>query len=142
MSAYYNLGEDKERPGLYMRFEVRGTESPGFPAAVPVGPGVGSGTEVPPTPTSTSNVRVSEVTLLAADWVERDSYYAQAVTIDGITKYSQVDLKPTIEQLAIFYDKDLAFVTENDAGVVTVYAIGQRPANDYTMQVTITEVKV
>ena len=47
-----------------------------------------------------------------------------------------------MEQLAIFYNKDLTFVTENEDGVVTVYAIGQKPTNDYTIQATITEVYV
>lgn len=86
--------------------------------------------------------RVSEVTLLADGWVGEASPYSQIVAIDGITPYSQVDLTPSVEQLVIFHDKDLAFVTENDDGVVTVYAIGQKPANDYTVQVTITEVNV
>jgi hypothetical protein len=45
-----------------------------------------------------------------------------------------------LEQLAIFHNKDLAFVTENDGGVVTVYAIGDKPTDDYTMRVSITEV--
>lgn len=84
--------------------------------------------------------RIGEVTLLAQNWVGDDNLYSQVVTIDGVTPYSQVDLTPGVEQLAIFYDKDLAFVTENDDGVVTVFAIGQRPLNDYTMQVTIREV--
>ena len=53
-----------------------------------------------------------------------------------------MDLTPDVEQLAVFYEKDLCFVTENEGGVVTVYAIGQKPANDYTIQVTITEVAV
>ena len=47
-----------------------------------------------------------------------------------------------MEQLAIFYDKSLALVAENEGGVVTVYAIGQKPENDYTIQATITEVYV
>ena len=64
------------------------------------------------------------------------------VEVDGATANSQVDLTPSVEQLAIFYEKDLTFVTENDGGVVTVYAIGQKPANDYTIQVTVTEVAV
>ena len=39
-----------------------------------------------------------------------------------------------------FHDKDIGFVTENENGVVTVYLIGKKPENDYTMQVSITEV--
>jgi hypothetical protein len=64
------------------------------------------------------------------------------VFIDGVTPYSQVDLKPSAEQLTVFHEKDLAFSTENEDGVVTVYAVGDRPTNDYTMQVSITEVVV
>lgn len=84
--------------------------------------------------------RIAEVELLSANWVGEDSPYSQVVNIEGVTEFSQVDLTPSIEQLVIFYEKDLGFVTENEDGVVTVYAIGQKPENDYTIQVTITEV--
>lgn len=87
-----------------------------------------------------TNARVANVELLSANWVGDDSPYSQVVSIEGVTPYSQVDLTPSIEQLVIFHEKDLGFVTENEDGVVTVYAIGQKPENDYTMQVTITEV--
>ena len=89
-----------------------------------------------------SSVAVSEVTLLAANWEGDVSPYSQVVTISGTTERSQVDLKPTINQLAVFHNKDLTFVTENDNGIVTVYALGDKPTNDYTIQVTITEVTV
>ena len=85
--------------------------------------------------------RIGEVTLFASAWVGNESPYSQVVTIDGVTENSQVDLTPSVEQLEIFRKKELAFVTENEDGVVTVFAIGQKPQNDYTMQVTITEVE-
>lgn len=85
--------------------------------------------------------RIGEVTLLASGWVGDTNPYSQIVNIEGVTENSQVDLTPSVEQLMAFYEKDLAFVTENDGGVVTVYAIGQKPQNDYTIQVTITEVQ-
>ena len=91
---------------------------------------------------ATSPVSVVAITLLSSAWVGEDSPYSQVVAIDGITKYSKVDLLPSVEQLAIFHDKDLAFVTENEDGIVTVYAIGDKPTNDYTMQASITEVSV
>lgn len=87
-------------------------------------------------------VRVAEIQLLASDWVGDESPYAQVVDIEGITEYSQVDLKPSVAQLDVFHDKDLAFVTENEDGVVTVYALGDKPTNDYIIQVAITEVTV
>lgn len=85
---------------------------------------------------------VTDVTILANKWVGTSSPYSQVVAVEGATKKSQVDLTPSAEQLAIFHNKDLAFVTENDNGVITVYAIGQKPTNDYTIQATVTEVKV
>lgn len=84
--------------------------------------------------------RISYVTLLSSAWEGEGNLYSQIVTIDGVTKNSQVDLTPSVEQLAIFYNKDLTLTTENRGGVVTVYAIGQKPQNDYTIQVTLTEV--
>ena len=86
--------------------------------------------------------RVSTVTLRAANWIGSASPYSQVVSIAGTTENSKVDLTPTVEQMAIFHHKDLAFVTENDDGVITVYAIGDKPTNDYTMPVTITEVTI
>ena len=89
-----------------------------------------------------SSVTLGTVTLLANKWQGTTDPYSQVVSIAGVTANSQVDLKPSVEQLAIFHDKDLAFVTENDGGIVTVYAIGDKPVNDYTIQVSITEVNV
>lgn len=84
--------------------------------------------------------RLAEIPLPAASWVGTASPYHQVVAIQGITPTSKVDLQPSVEQLAIFHQKDLAFVTENEDGVVTVYAIGDKPLADYTIQATITEV--
>lgn len=86
--------------------------------------------------------RLGEVILLAEAWAGSGNLYHQLVVIDGITELSKVDLLPSVEQLAIFYTKDVTFVTENDDGVVTVYAIGDKPTQDYTMQAQITEVEV
>lgn len=89
-----------------------------------------------------SSASIGTVDLIAANWCGDGNLYSQVVTIDGVTENSQVDLTPSVEQLVVFYEKDLTFVTENEGGTVTVYAIGQRPENDYTIQVTITEVHV
>lgn len=89
-----------------------------------------------------SMAKVKTVTLRASNWLGDASPYSQMVTIEGTTTHSKVDLNPTVEQLAIFHQKELAFVTENEDGVITVYAIGEKPSNDYTIPVTITEVFV
>lgn len=87
-----------------------------------------------------STSKIVYVTLYADRWLGTGSPYFQVIEVEGVTERSQVDLAPSAEQLAVFYSKDLAFVTENEDGVVTVYAIGQKPENDYTMQATVTEV--
>lgn len=83
------------------------------------------------------------VTLYADKWVlATDNRYCQVVTVNNatITPNSKVDLQINSEQLCIFHEKDLAFVAENEDGVVFVYCVGQVPQNDYTIQATITEV--
>lgn len=85
---------------------------------------------------------LTSISLPSSAWAGEDSLYSQVVTIDGVTPYSKVDLLPSVEQLAIFHNKDVAFVTENEDGVVTVYAIGDKPLLDYNIQAQITEVAV
>ena len=89
----------------------------------------------------TSVVPASSVTLLADRWVSDGDVYSQVVEVQGVTSYSKVDLQPTPAQLAEFHHKVLGFVAENAYGIVTVYAIGDKPLMDYTMQVSITEVE-
>lgn len=68
--------------------------------------------------------------------------YYQPVTVNNavITPNSKVDLQPSPEQLAIFHEKDLTFTAINRGGNVRVCVIGQKPTQEYTMQVTVTEV--
>ena len=151
-----------EKPGVMLSVGVYGTNADGSvvipttwanvnPIHIGVDPDGDPTTE--PTPsmwakmmeyisslTTKPAAKVAEITLLASAWVGSDRLYSQVVDLDGITEYSQVDLKPSAEQLNVFHQKDIAFATENDDGVLTVYVIGDRPANDYTMQVSITEV--
>ena len=84
--------------------------------------------------------KLTNITLLASAWKGAESPYSQVVAVEGVSVNSMVNLQPSVEQLEIFHDKDIAFTTENDGGVVTVFAIGDKPYNDYTIQATIVEV--
>ena len=88
----------------------------------------------------TAAVPAANVTLLASAWKSDGEAYSQVVDIPGVTAHTKVDLQPTSEQLVDFHSKDLAFVAENDGGTVTVFAIGDKPAGDHTIQITKTEV--
>ena len=89
---------------------------------------------------SGNGAKLAEVTLYAGQWKGAASPYAQVVAVEGVSINSMVNLQPSAQQLEAFHDKDLAFVTENEEGVVTVYAIGEKPMEDYTFQATILEV--
>ena len=89
---------------------------------------------------SGSSVKLTEIVLLASDWKGGESPYSQVVAVDGVSINSMVNLHPSVEQLEMWHEKDLAFSTENDEGVVTVFAIGDKPQNDYTIQATVMEV--
>lgn len=80
------------------------------------------------------------VTLLASAWEGYSAPYSQVVTIDGVTENTQVDLRPTATQTAEMQDEDIAFMAENDNGVVTVYSINGKPEIDYEVQAVLTEV--
>lgn len=86
--------------------------------------------------------KITTVTLYADRWIGETSPYSQMIEISGATINSKINLNPTIEQLNIFYNKDISFVVENDEGNITVYCIGQKPTNDYTMQATLNEVVI
>lgn len=80
---------------------------------------------------------------LSTNWIQdTDNRYYQVVTVQNaiITPNSKVDLQISPEDLTIFHEKDLAFVAENEDGVVRVYCIGQVPQNEYRLQATVTEV--
>jgi hypothetical protein len=90
----------------------------------------------------------------ADNWVAEDvknsagevvgSRYGQVVNVNNaiITPNSKVDLQLTSEQMVIFYEKDLAFVAEQEDGVVTIYCIGNIPEHNYRLQATVTEVEI
>ncbi len=85
----------------------------------------------------TTPVPVVNITLAASAWVGEGKRYSQVVLIAGVTENSQINLTPSLEQIDIFYEKDITFLTENDGGVVTVYVIGQKPQNDYIIPANI-----
>ena len=86
------------------------------------------------------SAKLTGITLPADGWKGAGSPYSQVVGVEGVSLSSMVNLQPSVEQLQLFHDLDLAFTTVNEDGIVTVYAIGEKPGADYTIQATILEV--
>lgn len=80
---------------------------------------------------------------LSTNWSGSSSPYTQTVTISGTTSNSKIDLQPdavVIQQM--IDDGVVAMNVVNDNGVLTAYAIGEKPTASLTIQATITEVSV
>ena len=81
------------------------------------------------------------ISLLAADWVGEVSPYYQQVSISNTTEHSKIDLQPTPELLTYLQDEEITLTTSNDAGIIKVYALNNKPTQDMEIQATISEVK-
>ena len=81
--------------------------------------------------------KLTNITLPVANWKGGESPYYQVVDVEGVSVNSKVEFQPSAE---IFYNKAIAMTAVNEEGVVTVYAIGDKPTDDYILQATITEV--
>lgn len=68
--------------------------------------------------------------------------YYQLVKVNNavVTSNSKIDLQPSPEQLTIFREKDITFTAINADRNVRVCVVGQKPTQEYTIQVTVTEV--
>ena len=84
--------------------------------------------------------KTATIALPASGWTEATNIYSQIVAVDGATTNSKIDLYPTPEQLIELQSAGVALVAVNEDGIVTVYALNNKPTSDYSMQVTLTEV--
>lgn len=86
-----------------------------------------------------SGVKLSTISAPVSEWKGGTSPYSQVVKVDGITLSSKVDIQLSVEQMEHFHNKDIAFTTENENGVITLYAIGDKPDIDMEIQNTVSD---
>ncbi len=87
-----------------------------------------------------SSGKLVEITLPFANWKGAKSPYSMTLTIEGLSQRSRIDLWPSVSNLERLRIMGTGLCTENDDGTVTVYAIGNKPDEDITIQASITEV--
>lgn len=76
----------------------------------------------------------------ASKWKGGTSPFSQVVEVDSININTKVDIQMSAQQLEALSDQTIAFTVDNEAGVVTLYAIGDKPATDCEFQATLKEV--
>lgn len=81
------------------------------------------------------------VTISATKWTGTANPWSQVVTVNGATENSKLDLCPTAMQIVALQDAGVSLMLQNDSGVVTAWAIGNKPTTDYTINVLLTEVQ-
>ena len=84
--------------------------------------------------------RVSTISLPASAWSGTKEPYSQVVEIATATASSKIDLQPSAQQIVDLQNAEISLMIGNDGGILTCYAIGNKPTVDYTMQVLIQEV--
>ena len=85
---------------------------------------------------------IRTITLPAAAWSGTSSPYSQSVTIAGTSGSSRIELMPSKDVVMSLFSAGIALGTENNNGTIVVYALGNRPSTDITMQVAISKTKI
>jgi hypothetical protein len=83
--------------------------------------------------------KTATISLPASGWSKSTNTYSQVVTVAGATVNSKIDIYPTPEQLVELQITGISLVAVNEDGVVTVYALNNKPTSDYSIQVVLTE---
>ena len=104
-----------------------------------IGDGVHTYVDLPKLYLRETKTRVVSINLPVDNWNDEGSSYYQVVEIDNITSKSKIDLQPSAELIEQLQNDEVALMTANDNGTVTVYAIGKKPTVTYEIQATIAE---
>lgn len=88
----------------------------------------------------TTTEKLITIHTAASKWKGGTSPFTQVVEVAGININTKVDIQLSAQQLEALSDQTITFVAENDGGVVTMYAIGDKPNVDCEFQATLSEV--
>lgn len=86
-----------------------------------------------------SSSKITEIFLPASGWKNGESpFYQENVQVNGISAYSIVELVPSTDIIEKLHHTAITAV--NEEGTVTVYAYGDKPTEDLTINAVLTEV--
>lgn len=88
---------------------------------------------------STETAKIVDLTIPASTWKGAVSPYTQAVTVEGISVNSVINLAADSTALEVLSNSLCAVYLENDGGIVTAVAVGGKPKSDLTLQAIIRE---
>ena len=87
-----------------------------------------------------SESKLNMISAPVANWKGGQSPYSQVVDVSGLNVNSKVDIQLNVDQLMLLLGKSITFTTVNVGGVVTLYAIGEKPDVDCLFQATLSDV--
>lgn len=77
-------------------------------------------------------------------WKGAESPYSQVVDLENISVNTVVFIQLSVDQIEQLRseNKDIALTVENQGGIATLYAVGNKPSVDLEIQATLVEVVV
>lgn len=85
------------------------------------------------------NTKIINTTISAASWVGTGPY-SQSLTIGSATASTKFDIQADVDTMSTILNNGYCMSIKNDNGLVTIYAIGTKPAVDLNVQLLSTEV--
>ena len=84
--------------------------------------------------------KVVDIVLQTDSWYSYEGMWSQIVEVAEASKFSKIDLQPSAEQNLLLQSLGTTMTVENASGVITVYAVGDKPTTEITIQATLTEI--
>lgn len=89
---------------------------------------------------SGTGVKLTSLSAPAAAWKGAAGTYSQVAAAEGVSMNSRVDITLDAAQLDVLRNRQIVFLAGNSEGIVTLYALGDRPPVDLTFQAALMEV--
>ena len=92
--------------------------------------------------TTATAPKLTSISIPASGWGGSTNPYSQVVACSGVNANSRLELVPTPAQVVELQEAEISLMISNNNGVVTVYALNDKPTSDFIMDVLITEVTI